>query len=35
MKDIKYAALFGGSGKNRESKEYRETIKKVKNIEKP
>ncbi|WP_298544325.1 LOG family protein [uncultured Aquimarina sp.] len=27
MKEIKYAALFGGSGKNRESKEYRETIK--------
>lgn len=27
MKEMKYAALFGGSGKNRESKEYIETIK--------
>ncbi|MDH7444318.1 LOG family protein [Aquimarina sp. 2201CG14-23] len=26
MKEIKYAALFGGSGKNRESKEYKETL---------
>ncbi|MFD2565485.1 LOG family protein [Aquimarina rubra] len=27
MEDIKYAALFGGSGKDRNSKEYKETIK--------
>ncbi|WP_299261100.1 LOG family protein [uncultured Aquimarina sp.] len=27
MKEIKYAALFGGSGKDRNSKEYKETIK--------
>ncbi|GAA4107519.1 hypothetical protein GCM10022393_02880 [Aquimarina addita] len=26
MKEIKYAALFGGAGKNRESKEYKETV---------
>lgn len=26
MKEVKYAALFGGSGKNRESKEYKETL---------
>lgn len=26
MKEIKYATLFGGSGKNRESKEYKETL---------
>lgn len=26
MKETKYATLFGGAGKNRESKEYKETI---------
>ncbi|WP_271764733.1 LOG family protein [Aquimarina algiphila] len=26
MKKIKYATLFGGAGKNKESKEYKETI---------